>query len=355
MFNQQQGFSLIELMIALALGTILTTTAISSLIIGQRHLVKQKGLASLQESASFGLNYLIQDIQKSNLNLPTALLRDTTLYGGVVLTSHNAHDVSIDPMSSIASANLPTTITLAETLLSQSGNRLTFVGNGNEWTGRSNVQNIEGIGLKSDQLVIQYRPAYQIDNQGTATTADDQYVGGFDCESNKIEFPITAPQRIYVQRYFLREDHHKIKGEQSSLVLACDAGYYEVADAQVMQPAPTKIIGFGGAGQIVIKRAEHFRVLLGVQAVAADQSTHYQYVSIQHYMKMPVPRPRILSIQLGVLVRSTEAIGASSSQPRQTFTVLDQKVQVQPSIDSQYRRQVISQTIALRNAFGARE
>ncbi|HAV56453.1 MAG: pilus assembly protein PilW [Acinetobacter sp. GWC1_38_13] len=380
MNRKQLGFTLIELMISLTLGLIITAAAVLLFVTGQRSAAMQKGVAELQDNANFGLNYMTKDIRMSNLNIKTAEINDATLYGGVVLTTKDSTDVQLDTTTSPATQKptLPLTITLANALVSQSDNRLSSVGTGNHWTGISNVENTTGTALRSDQLVVQYLPQYIIDNKGTTSTTDDQYVGGFDCEGNEIRFSAAENLRIYVQRYFLREDDNHAANETSPLALACDAGYYAIGTfhgaiaatgtspaipATIPATAPTSVTNYGDAGEIIIKRVDQFRVLLGVQKPETDTSTSTpvtsiknQYISIKDYMALTAPRPRILSIQLGMLVRSTQSVGNESAvKADQQFTVLDQIVKVKTSTDPKYIRQVISQTVALRNALGERE
>lgn len=368
MKNQQLGFTLIELMISLTLGLIITAAAVLLFITGQRSAAMQKGVAELQDNANFGLNYIAKDIRMSNLNTKKAEINDQILYGGVVLTSASSVDVVTDSTTSPVTKkpNIPVAIPLVPQLLSQSDDRVA-VGSGNQWTGVSNVTDITGgTNLLSDQLVIQFLPQYTIN--GT------NYDGGFDCEGNAISFPQTENLRIYVQRYFLRTDANASANEGSPLALACDAGYYAIGDfhpadnlatppiaATIPAAAPTTITNFGDAGEIIIKRVDQFRILLGVQRdVAAAASTPasviYQYLSIKDYMALTSPRPRILSIQLGMLVRSSQSVGGESVvKANQQFTLLDQTVKVKPSTDPKYIRQVVSQTVALRNALGERE
>ncbi|ERQ00136.1 hypothetical protein Q674_03200 [Acinetobacter sp. COS3] len=368
MNNKQSGFTLIELMISLTLGLIITAAAILLFITGQRSAAMQQGVAELQDNANFGLNYITKDIRMSNLNTKKAEINDETLYGGIVLTSGDSADVVTDSTTSPVTKkpNIPVEISLAPELLSQSDDRLIAVGTGNQWTGISNVEDTSGTELRSDQLVVQYLPQYTIN--GT------NYDGGFDCEGNSILFPKTENLRIYVQRYYLKTDTNAGTNEESPLALACDAGYYAIgdfhsADTSVTPPiaatipatAPTAITNFGDAGEIIVKRVDQFRVLLGVQsdvaaAASTPASTTYQYLSIKDYMALTAPRPRILSIQLGMLVRSTQSVGNESAvKADQEFTVLDQIVKVKASTDPKYIRQVVSQTVALRNALGERE
>lgn len=365
--NPRSGFTLIELMISLALGLIVVAAATLLFLTGQRSVAMQQGVAELQDNANFGLNYITKDIRLSNLNTKKAQINDQTLYGGIVLTSAASADVVTD--GSIKKPNIPTLIALAPALLSQSDDRLSVVGTGDQWTGISNVKDLANTDLRSDQLVVQYLPQYTVN--GT------NYDGGFDCEGNAIRFPKTENLRIYVQRYFLRTDSNAGTNETSPLALACDAGYYAIGEFHAADPTatppkpatiplnpPNEITGLGGGGEIIVKRVDQFRVLLGVEGPVTDTSTSTpvtsikrNYVSIKDYMAMTVPRPRILSVQLGMLVRSTQTVGAEVAvNANQQFTVLDQTVKVKTtSNDPKYIRQVISQTVALRNALGERE
>ena len=62
----QQGFTLVELMVALVLGLLVTAAAIQLFITGQMSLNTQKGMADLQESGNFGLRYITNDLRKTN-------------------------------------------------------------------------------------------------------------------------------------------------------------------------------------------------------------------------------------------------------------------------------------------------
>ncbi len=65
------------------------------------------------------------------------------------------------------------------------------------------------------------------------------------------------------------------------------------------------------------------------------------------------PRPRINSIQVGMLVRSNESVNVGTLIANdQIFTILDQSVTVKVPTGTppKYLRRVVTQTIALRNA-----
>jgi type IV pilus assembly protein PilW len=296
----QKGFTLIELMIALALGLIVVAAAAMLFLTGVKSSQVQQGMADLQDNANFGLNYITQDLRLANLNTVEAAMNDALLHGGVVLSQ----------------SNLPTGIQadVDDVLLSRSNGDA--VGSDNEWTGASNVTQ------NSDQLVIQYKPAQ---------------TGGFDCEGREI----TTVDRIVIQRYFLRIDANA--GAANPLALACDAGNY----------SDTNLARYGDAGEIIMKRVDHFRVLLNVSNATGNR----RYIGIHEYMALTGTKPRILGVSLGVLARSGQSTGQEASTAQNNaFVVLDQDVAIGENGNPQgFIRQVVTQEVAIRNALGERE
>lgn len=341
MDKKQTGFTLIELLISLALGLIVTSAAVLLLVTGQKSLSMQQGLADLQDNANFGLNLITKDMRLLNLDNDSSYINNRTSMGGVVLTSSINAEKSTDA-TPIPLSNLYRTIvgtTAATTLLSQSG------------TGLTNVQS-GSTDLKSDQFVIQFTPEYVIEKQGGI----EYYVGGYDCEGNELRFRRNTTnnlgKRIVVQRYFLRLDTNKNPNEPNqALALACDAGNYQPPLSDGTQSS-VAIENFGDNGEIIMKRADYFRVLLGVET-----GSNFRYIAISDYMALASPKPRIVSAQIGILTRSAQSVGRDEVvKANQTFTVLDKTVSIKKPDDSapKYVRQVVSQTVAMRNGLGER-
>lgn len=334
MRNSQVGFTLIELMISLALGLVIVAAGGMLFITGQKAYSLQQGVGDLQDNANFGLNFIIKDLRLSNLDATDALLNDRSFIGGVVLTSSAASARVTDTATGNVTifSNLNDTLigsSVVAGLLSRSNGLTAQVAP--LWTGVSNVIS-GGAAILSDQLVIQYRPVE---------------IGGYDCEGREI----TTTDRIIVQRYFLREDNNKSTNEPNKpLALACDAGWYSI------NGTPTAITDYGDAGEIIMKRVDHFHFLLGVQYANGKHA----YLTVQEYLAktatFSVVGPRITSVQLGMLVRSNSAVGADNMiKDDQKFQVLDQLVTVKATTEkTKYVRQVVSQTVALRNAMGDR-
>ena len=302
--RQQNGYTLMELLIALTLGLVIIAAATMLFLTGVRSQAMQQGVADLQDNANFGLNYITQDLRLANLNNLTAEMNDQLLLGGIVLSENN-YPNPLRPQPDPAN---PTAVPppMNQILLSSSGSGLTNVAQG------------------SDQLVIQYQP---------------MTVGGFDCEGREI----TNSNRIIVQRYFLRTDANQATGETNPLALACDAGNY----------SDTNLARYGDAGEIIMKRVDHFRVLLNVSNATGNR----RYIGIHEYMALTGTKPRILGVSLGVLARSGQSTGQEASTAQNNaFVVLDQDVAIGENGNPQgFIRQVVTQEVAIRNALGERE
>lgn len=341
--RNENGFTLIELMIAMALGLVITAAAIMLFITGQKGYALQQGMSNNQENANFGLNYMIKDIRHANLSTPAAIINDDVLYSGIVFTSSVNARTDTTKTPAVKLSNLPLTIvgtSASADLLSAK-------------TFPSNVKSATAD-LTSDQLTIQYLPQYKLNTKNTAVTTDDLWFGGYDCEGNKLEYPVGANntgRRMLVQRYFLRLDTNNdgTKEPNQPYALACDAGTYAIDGT-----APVEIENFGGDGQIIMKRIDQLRVLYGV----IDSDSKFRYLSATAYRALSVPRPRIVGLQISVLSRSTQSIGKDATfKADQKFQVLDQLVTVKTpaATTPNYVRQVVTQTIALRNTFGDRD
>ncbi|WP_151961562.1 PilW family protein [Acinetobacter bereziniae] len=344
----QKGFTLVELMISITLGLIITAAALLLFLTGGKSLSLQQGVSDIQDNANFGLNYIMHDLRLTNLYTDESVINDATAYGGIILTSSANPHKDTSQIPTLITSNLVGTIvgdTANINLLSRSPGKGATSGSGNMWTGASNVKE-STTDLASDQLVIQYIPVYQLEKR----KGGNFWVGGFDCEGNELVFPEADGKQVVVQRYFLRVDANADKNEPNSpLALVCDSGTYSADVAN-----PTTIKGYGTAGQIVMKRVDYFRVLLGVQDETLNRR---RYFAINDYMNLTmVNKPRIVSLQLGMLVRSTQNVGPDATiRNDQPFTVLDKTVTVKiPTQNTKYVRQVVSQTVALRNAIGDR-
>jgi type IV pilus assembly protein PilW len=318
----QKGFTIVELMVSLVLGLIISAAAIQLFYTGQKSAIMQQGGSNLLNSGYFGLDYMVRDLRLSNLDATETLIDNTVLHGGIVLVRQNISSAATFQMTNATAAN--TMYTAAN-------------------IGPTNL-NIANVG--SDQLVIQYR-----------NTVSNQ----FDCEGNAIG------ENVYVvQRYFLRRDTTNSTDEPNQpLALACTAATYTGDNIASLN--------LSGEGRIVVPRVDHFHVLLGVAddvmngtdstAVAGQDGVldRFGYMTIAGYQALnpvaPVRKPQIVSIKLGLLVRSPNSVGKSdliaTANPFQIFDIRGPLIV--HNKNDMYLRNVLTQTVVLRNGFGLEE
>jgi type IV pilus assembly protein PilW len=287
-----QGFTLVELMVALVLGLLLTAAAVQLLVTGTLTFSNQRNASDVQDNATFGLGLINQQLRRTNAgNL--ADIADSGLGNGVVF---KGTDVVATPAVTIP-------VTAQDTNLAAT------------------------VDAKSDQLVIQYR---------TAQT------GMRDCEGADIVSGDTV-----LERYFLRTDTTSSETPKP-LALACAA--FRTTNLTNVATA---------TGSIILNRVEDMRVLIGTSIVTTDPMTNvktaqWRYDPITQYQKQILTSPdlKIRTIQIGVLLRSTDSDSATASIKRaSSYKLLDQTATVQKNSDG-YMRRVFTTTVSFRNSLG---
>lgn len=100
MMHKQKGFSIVELMITLALGSLITLAAVQLFSTNQRTFQLQQGLTDVQEQGRFALDYISRDVRMMGLSDPAVvgpapglLLLDTTVNGVVMPASQDGGGV----------------------------------------------------------------------------------------------------------------------------------------------------------------------------------------------------------------------------------------------------------------------
>ena len=318
----QYGFTLIELMIALALGLIISAAAIQLFIGGFLTSRMQEANAELQNSGIFGLDYIARDIRLANYGVTRPDLNDQTPWGGIVLTAINATDTSTNiPYPTVAPF-------VSAGLLSHSvGTGETVSSVKNEWQGLSNVN------VSSDQLTIQFvAPNTMVNCEGASVQAGD-YV---------------------IQRYFVRRATATAT-TGTDYGLACDANTpTPTGTAPVAKP--TAITGFGGAGELIMPRVDHFTVQLGTKNTVGNMAyyTINQYRAVAETARTATPAiepPRIVSVKLAVLVRSMDNTRNNDIDLTQSINILNQNVTLTDTT-TRFARRVYSTAVTFRNGLG---
>ena len=305
--RNEAGFTLIELMISLVLGLIVSAAVIQVYLINVKTSSIQASGSELQDASVFGLQQLERKVRLANLGNPSTQIDGTTINGGIVLTGAN---LGVLPYANTGY------------LTRREGD----AGSGtNGWTGASNTN------IASDQLTIQY----------TNITGNPLS----DCEGST-----AAVNDIVVERYFLRQATGTTStGAVKALVLACDAGRVApTGGIQVITPN-TDPRNFGQAGQDFITNVDQFKVLLGVQATSGASAGQMMYLPSSAYLKITTDKPAVTAIKTGLIVRGTTPILASEDQT--SFVLLGQSNTLKTDTTRQKQvRGTYETTTLLRNA-----
>lgn len=313
---KQTGFTLIELMVSIALGLIVVATALMLFLSGQRNLSLQNAAATVQEDQNFGLSYIARQIRMANLNSPSAQINTTNAKSGIVFNKDN----------------LSSFVTVPAGFASKFATKSNMVS--------SNMQSRIGsdafADARSDQLVIQYKPAE---------------IGGFDCGGTEI----TTTDIYIVERYFVRldsnvESHETTDELKKSLVCAASRYSSNLTANTALAFANT---GIYSAGQIILKRVDLFKVRFLVD-MTTGTTIQRRYLTLEQYDALTATKPRILAVQLAVISRATQPTTDTVIPDNQTFKVFNLDVKVKDAQPRKYIRAPIMQTIALRNALGDR-
>ena len=299
MTSNQQGFTLVELMISLVLGLIIVAAGTMLFLSAYKNLAIQNASSEQQNNANFALNYILKDLRIINLNTQSTTLNKSTEFGGIIFgeTSTCAGDNVIDKWSCTNES-------------------------------KSNIEN-----HSNDRLTIRYRP---------------QYINSFDCAGNKIE----DTTNYVVQTYFVRPvsttDLAQDENASNTFALVCQAGR--------QNPITKSITWTENGSQMIMNRVDYFKVNLIIQ-----KKTNIREIPISDYTDSTDSTDstdnkdntnNIIGIHVEVIARSPQKI---SENGLSTFHILGDTVTLKNDVSKNYIRERISTTIAIRNAFGGRK
>ncbi|MDQ8935308.1 PilW family protein [Acinetobacter rudis] len=318
MWISSDGFSLLELTMALVLGGIVMLAAITLFIHTQRVLQTQYALDDIQQQENWGVGVLIKDLRQINFNTLSRGHISPHVEGSGIIFSQT---------------NLPQSI---------KQNIDAFV--------TKHAYSEGGTVEKSDQLLIQYQPAYvvteteQIKPQHIKTS-----VVGIDCEGRQIERDEVENEstKMIVNRYFIAPDRQQMTEGRESYSLFCESGWYRSGDSTIH--------GLNGGGQQLIKGVEAFKIKLGVQNIKG-QLTYMgidQYQTAMAAQVFDLTQPyRVVSIEVGLLLRSN--LPSMSSRQKSVpphYPLLGQNLVLKKE-QQQHLRRAVSQVVMLRNVQG---
>lgn len=296
-----KGFTLIELMISLVLGLLISAAVMQVYLTNAKTSATQKSGSELQDASLFGIQQLESHLRLANLGNPVDEITNDTPKGGIVL--------------SLTNMGLPEENT-------EYPKFLTHTAGDSGFTSTSSIASVN-----SDQLTIQY------------TNITGEVLS--DCESADVLIGDTV-----IERYFIRES---LPDNKNGLVLACDAGRLNNSGV-ITSYAASDPKTFGNNGQEFIMGIDQFKVLLGTQTHVAGSAGVMRYLTSADYLNnttTPAPKPAITAVKIGLIVRgSTPVVGSST---KTTFSLLGQNHTLKSGEPNQVRTTYESTTL-LRNA-----
>ena len=357
----QNGFSLIELMISLTLGLLISAAVMQVYLTSIKTSSIQSGGSDILEASIFGIQNIEKSIRLSNLGMADSNNPLTPL-AGVVMTSDTS---LVNAAQTDKSKNNMNGIKMGGTKSAAGSLDIT-----DQYLTKSGIQSSNIVDIKSSQLTIQYE------------APQDMY----DCEGTLVRGPIEIdrdgrlemiPGQVIIQRYFLSEvaqgDKANYESNIKSYELRCDAGRYvkeslspaeltlqKINDSTILQDS-RNIRDFGDVGEVIIPRVDHFDVLLGVEVVNTSiPSVALRYFTPEQYMSFlkglaanSAITTDIISVKLSALVRAERPLTgeAGSSQ----FEIFGVKRALSSSTSNAFIRRVYESNIMLRNSRAIKE
>lgn len=363
--RSQRGFTLIELMVSMVLGLLVSAAVVQVYIINAKTAGIQAGASELVEDATFNVPIIERKVRLASLGL-TDKVKDDQPGAGIILTSAtNAPkdkdgNKQLDNLKNPADTDnqgLPKNITIANKpvkveLLSHTGDQSSN-GKTNEWTGASNFD------LNSGQLTIQYRaPQNMYDCEGRLVLGPRRVKVGGVLEA--------IDGQVVIERFYIKAPN---PSKPTELSLYCDAGKYitEIMDDYAEQSMAEKklpksvefttnneIRDFGGAGTEIITNVDYFDILLTTMKDKALTTTDedddtLQYYTVKDYLDLDVDvKPVVVGIKYGLILRSNNAVLTDNGLD--DFDVLGKSLTLNDGLSKNYIRTVVESDVTLRNA-----
>ena len=327
--KMQHGFTLIELMISLVLGLLISAAIMQIYIANVKSATLQDAGSSIIDANVFGIPVIENHIRLANLGL-AGKVNDTSEGSGIVLTQTG----NLKGIKLTGDADIP----LA--LLTNTGD-VEAVGSGNQWSAKTATDTASG------QLTIQFRaPQDMYDCEGNLA------LGPREISINKVKKIIDG--QIIIERYYLQaQDTTK----PNQLSLYCDAGKYITEDMDKYEEQGKSgksstvftekdiIKDFGDKGAVIIQHMDYFDILLGTK-----DGNVVRYYTVKQYTDS-VTKPEIISIKIGGVIRSNNVVQTSALANE--FPVFGKTIKLKSDatdVEKKYLRFAFQNEIALRNA-----
>ena len=327
--HRQRGVTLAELMIALAIGLLVTVAMLKVYVDASRMYRFNEGLARVQENGRFALEFIRRDARVAGF---WGCYSDATLTNGVSATSDAYINVGAGHITGTSDDGLNSSDSITFRSATGSG---ALVTSGMSGTGDSiTVESVGALSTNTAVLISDCEDGDLFQITGIAGTALAHAAGTNANVSPNLNKAYAAGARVYEAR-------------EATFCIAPGADPAQPALRRLVNPTPGQTCASNG--DELLEGIENMQILYGEDTDAdADgangDGTANRYVA---FGASGLDIDRIVSVRISLLARSLNNNLTTAPSPY-TFN----GVTVTPASTDKYLRKVFTTTITLRNKAG---
>ena len=327
--RRQRGVTLVELMIALAIGLLVTVAMLKVYVDASRMYRFNEGLARVQENGRFALEFIRRDARVAGF---WGCYSDATLTNGVSATSNAYINVGAGHITGTSDDGLNSSDSITFRSATGSG---ALVTSGMSGTGDSvTVESVGALSTNTAVLISDCEDGDLFQVTGIAGTALAHAAGANANVSPNLNKAYAAGARVYEAR-------------EATFCIAPGADPAQPALRRLVNPTPGQTCASNG--DELLEGIENMQILYGEDTDAdADgangDGTANRYVA---FGASGLDIDRIVSVRISLLARSLNNNLTTAPSPY-TFN----GIAVTPASTDKYLRKVFTTTITLRNKAG---
>ena len=327
--HRQRGVTLVELMIALAIGLLVTVAMLKVNVDASRMYRFNEGLARVQENGRFALEFIRRDARVAGF---WGCYSDATLTNGVSATSDAYINVGAGHITGTSDDGLNSSDSITFRSATGSG---ALVTSGMSGTGDSvTVESVGALSTNTAVLISDCEDGDLFQVTGIAGTALAHAAGANANVSPNLNKAYAAGARVYEAR-------------EATFCIAPGADPAQPALRRLVNPTPGQTCASNG--DELLEGIENMQILYGEDTDAdADgangDGTANRYVA---FGASGLDIDRIVSVRISLLARSLNNNLTTAPSPY-TFN----GIAVTPASTDKYLRKVFTTTITLRNKAG---
>ena len=327
--HRQHGVTLVELMIALAIGLLVTVAMLKVYVDASRMYRFNEGLARIQENGRFALEFIRRDARVAGF---WGCYSDATLTNGVSATSDAYINVGAGHITGTSDDGLNSSDSITFRSATGSG---ALVTSGMSGTGDNvTVESVGALSTDTAVLISDCEDGDLFQVTGIAGTALAHAAGANANVSPNLNKAYAAGARVYEAR-------------EATFCIAPGADPAQPALRRLVNPTPGQTCASNG--DELLEGIENMQILYGEDTDAdADgangDGTANRYVA---FGASGLDIDRIVSVRISLLARSLNNNLTTAPSPY-TFN----GITVTPASTDKYLRKVFTTTITLRNKAG---